>query len=152
MRKSQNLTFRALSDLIKDETGVQIDASGLKRIETGAREPRLNEALAIAQALSVGLDYLVASGELRARYLAAQMVSALDALDVDLELLQETLAEGRSFVAEIEDSRLHAWAADLLNLDEFEAVVTQFEALQVDWSKLSSRLRHPSRLSGPHEA
>lgn len=41
--------------------GIKIDSSGLTRIEAGQREPRLSEALALADVLGFGLASLVTS-------------------------------------------------------------------------------------------
>lgn len=48
LRKQRKLSFRGMSEALEESAGVSIDASGIQRIETGAREPRLYEAIAIA--------------------------------------------------------------------------------------------------------
>lgn len=50
-RVDRGLSYRGLADLIAERTGVKVDHTGLKRMESGAREPRLDEALAIAEVL-----------------------------------------------------------------------------------------------------
>lgn len=60
IRKERGLSYRALSESLEAETGVVIDPSGLQRIETGAREPRLFEAIAISKHLGRPLLHMTA--------------------------------------------------------------------------------------------
>lgn len=57
-RRAIGWSYRGFSDALRERTGLVIDGSGLKRIEAGEREPRLVEALAIAQALGTRLSEL----------------------------------------------------------------------------------------------
>ncbi|GAB07876.1 helix-turn-helix domain-containing protein [Gordonia amarae] len=63
LREDRGLTQRAFSEQLENRTGVRIDASGIHRIETGKREPRLGEAIAIAETIAVTLDELVTQHE-----------------------------------------------------------------------------------------
>ena len=52
------MTQAQLATRLEDEFDIKLDTSGITRIEAGRREPRLSEALAIAQIL--GLDLTTA--------------------------------------------------------------------------------------------
>jgi len=58
-RLEAGLTQAQLQDRLASR-GIKIDSSGLTRIEAGQREPRLSEALALADLLGFGLTNLVA--------------------------------------------------------------------------------------------
>lgn len=57
-RLEAGLTQAQLQDQLASR-GIKIDSSGLTRIEAGQREPRLSEALALADILGFGLTNLV---------------------------------------------------------------------------------------------
>lgn len=63
-RLRAGFTQQQLSDRLRAETQVVLDTSAITRIEAGQREPRLGEALAIAQVLSFGLNNLVPRADL----------------------------------------------------------------------------------------
>lgn len=58
------MTQQQLSDRLQHESGVSLDTSAITRIEAGQREPRLGEAIAIAQVLEFGLDELAPRSDL----------------------------------------------------------------------------------------
>src|ERR1700687_5276586 len=53
-RNQAGLTQAQLSERLDAEFGVKLDTSAITRIEAGQREPRLSEALAIAEILDFG--------------------------------------------------------------------------------------------------
>jgi transcriptional regulator with XRE-family HTH domain len=57
-RMEAGLTQAQLQDRLASR-GIKIDSSGLTRIEAGQREPRLSEALALADVLGFGLANLL---------------------------------------------------------------------------------------------
>lgn len=63
-RLRAGLTQQQLSDRLRNESEVLLDTSAITRIEAGQREPRLSEALAIAQVLQFGLNNLVPRADL----------------------------------------------------------------------------------------
>ncbi|OBI49787.1 hypothetical protein A5707_16360 [Mycobacterium kyorinense] len=63
-RLRAGLTQQQLSDRLKNEADVALDTSAITRIESGQREPRLGEALAIAKVLEFGLNNLVQRADL----------------------------------------------------------------------------------------
>jgi transcriptional regulator with XRE-family HTH domain len=63
-RLRAGLTQQQLSDRLRNESEVLLDTSAITRIEAGQREPRLGEALAIAQVLEFGLNNLVPRADL----------------------------------------------------------------------------------------
>jgi len=54
-REQAELTQQQLSDRLREGFGIKLDTSAITRIESGAREPRLREAIAIAETLGFGL-------------------------------------------------------------------------------------------------
>lgn len=52
-RLAAGLTQQQLCDRLKDEAAVRLDTSAITRIESGRRDPRLSEALAIAAVLGL---------------------------------------------------------------------------------------------------
>jgi transcriptional regulator with XRE-family HTH domain len=58
-RDTIGISQRRLSELLVEKTGVRLDPSAVTRIETGQREPKLSEALAIAQVLGTDIEDLV---------------------------------------------------------------------------------------------
>jgi len=58
-RKSQGLSSARFQERLA-EHGVRFDTSAVTRLESGEREPRLTEALAIADVLSISLTDLTA--------------------------------------------------------------------------------------------
>lgn len=84
-RKRLGLTFRAFSEAIHEATGVSIDSGGLNRIESGQREPRLSEALAIAQTLGVSLGELTGTRDSNVWYLVERMKMDLGRVLVEIE-------------------------------------------------------------------
>ena len=63
-RLRAGLTQQQLSDRLRNESEVLLDTSAITRIEARQREPRLGEALAIAQVLEFGLNNLVPRADL----------------------------------------------------------------------------------------
>jgi transcriptional regulator with XRE-family HTH domain len=63
-RLRAGLTQQQVCDRLEEEAEVELDTSAITRIEAGQREPRLGEALAIAQVLGFALDNLVPRAEL----------------------------------------------------------------------------------------
>jgi len=55
-RDEEGLTQRELSELLLRDRRVKLDSSAITRIEGGAREPRLREAVAIAEVLGFTLS------------------------------------------------------------------------------------------------
>jgi transcriptional regulator with XRE-family HTH domain len=58
-RKEHGMTQAQLSEQLRAEHGVEIDPTGILRIEKGQRSPRLGEAVAIADVLDIQLWMLV---------------------------------------------------------------------------------------------
>lgn len=56
-REEQELTQRQLSETLEQDHRVKLDSSAITRIENGTREPRIREALAIAEVLDFPLTY-----------------------------------------------------------------------------------------------
>lgn len=81
-RKQLQLSQRALSDALAKE-GVVLDSAALSRIETGQRSPKLEEAVAIAEVLSLPL-----SGILPA---SPDVIRVAQARDKTLRVLDDAL-------------------------------------------------------------
>lgn len=58
MRAKRNWSQQALAERL-DQAGLNIDSSGVSRIENGTRALRLSEALLVASALDIDLDWLL---------------------------------------------------------------------------------------------
>lgn len=56
-REEQGLTQRQLSEILEQDHRIKLDSSAITRIENGTREPRIREALAIADVLGFPLTY-----------------------------------------------------------------------------------------------
>jgi transcriptional regulator with XRE-family HTH domain len=56
-REEQGLTQRELSEILEKDHRIRLDSSAVTRIESGSREPRIREALAIADVLGFPLTY-----------------------------------------------------------------------------------------------
>jgi transcriptional regulator with XRE-family HTH domain len=54
-REQAELTQQQLSDRLRADFGIKLDTSAITRIENGSREPRLREAIAMAELLQFGL-------------------------------------------------------------------------------------------------
>src|ERR1700751_184372 len=61
-RIEAGMTQAQLQERLGAEFGLNLDTSGITRIEAGQREPRLSEALAIAAILDFGLNNLTPPG------------------------------------------------------------------------------------------
>jgi transcriptional regulator with XRE-family HTH domain len=106
-RLRAGLTQQQLSYRLETEADVSLDTSGITRIESGQREPRLGEALALARVLDFGLDNLVPRADLDF-YITdlkrlmdesrAALVKMLQSVDPALEFVRrnpDSLIDGR---------------------------------------------------------
>lgn len=109
-RASLGLSQRALAAQLAAD-GLQIDASGLSRLESGTRTPRLDEAVALANALGEHLGSMVSSGI----SLGAQVKRGVERLESMREQLIDLMEEYNRLRLEL------AFAADDLLINPHEA-------------------------------
>ncbi|WAC65753.1 helix-turn-helix transcriptional regulator [Agrococcus sp. SL85] len=109
-RSDLGLSQRALAARLVDD-GLQIDASGLSRLESGGRTPRLDEAVALANALGTQLSSMLAPGV----KLGTQVSRAASRLEAMRDQLIDQMEEYNRLRLEL------AFAADDLILNPEEA-------------------------------
>jgi transcriptional regulator with XRE-family HTH domain len=85
-RQDRKLTQQQLTEALA-KVGIQIDTSGITRLEKGQREPRLHEALGIAAVLNFSLDRLDEFGS-QGRY-----HGALAGLEQHMQTARRALSE-----------------------------------------------------------
>lgn len=143
-RAERNLTLRALSEAVETNTGIKIDPSGLKRIESGEREPRLNEALAISQTLGVDLPLLALTDSMRVRTTASWVADSLSTLNEQIDELAGRL----EFVDEIVDSLTgedrKGAARKYLSVEKLRRIVAELKELVEPMGSVISAYRHPA--------
>jgi transcriptional regulator with XRE-family HTH domain len=90
-RAKRAITQAALQHRLQDDFGIGLDTSGITRIEAGQREPRLNEALAIAAILGLELKDLTPALDLNrlTSDLSQQMLESREALLSVLQLVDQ---------------------------------------------------------------
>ncbi|MFD7043278.1 helix-turn-helix domain-containing protein [Rhodococcus jostii] len=102
-RAMVGMSQRKLADLL-EEIGVKLDPSAITRLEVGQREPKLREAIAIADILGIDLDELrhnsdavfrthLLSMETHMREARAATVAATVALERALEFVARNSAD-----------------------------------------------------------
>jgi transcriptional regulator with XRE-family HTH domain len=126
-RNQAGLTQAQLSQRLEAEFGVKLDTSAITRIEAGQREPRLSEALAIAEILHFGFHRLTPLGADLDFHLAG--VSRL--MDQSREILARLLRSVEpvtEFVNRCPDCLGDRSLADVFQ-EEFESFRKHVEAL-----------------------
>lgn len=104
-RETAKMTQSQLSALLS-ERGIEIDPSGIARIERGERSPRLNEAFAIAAILGGSLWSMIEPD--RPPKTRLQMAAEVGDLQGRLQVIDEELAQ-----VELEEGRAHRMATQL---------------------------------------
>lgn len=106
-----------------EEKGAPFHATTLRRIETGEQEPRLSEAMALAEVLEVPLIHLIGTAE----GVTHRIHAALDALDIQRENVKAAYLRWRQEVltAGVEVSRAGAVEPDESRWDTARRMVDQ---------------------------
>lgn len=102
-RVHAGMTQAELAKRIEDEFEIKLDTSGITRIEAGQREPRLSEALAIAEILGLELaDAGPSESQLEPllRNLTDQLYSSREQLLAVLETVDEVTVVARREIAD----------------------------------------------------
>lgn len=143
-RKRLGLTFRAFSEAILEVTGETIDSSGLNRIESGQREPRLSEALAIARTLGVPLEALTGVVGGNVWFVAERMKTDLARLIAEIQNFGEAYADLGDIIerATPEDREQLERITKYDDLGDFDAAILDAAATG---EKLLHFLRFPSK-------
>lgn len=127
-RAQRNLTLRALADLV-EQNGTKIDASGLSRIESGEREPRLGEALAIATALGIGLTGLTDTYAVRLRNEHGNLSWVVGELKTWSGRVVELHNDIESFLRDLPNSDQRSRAANWLHVNDVRTLAAELQAL-----------------------
>lgn len=127
-RSTRKLTLRALSELVEHH-GARIDASGLSRIESGEREPRLGEALAIAAALGVGITGLTDTDAVRLRNEQGNLAWVVGELDTWATRVVEQHADIEVFLNDLSGADRKSRAEEWLHIEELRQISTQLQAV-----------------------
>jgi len=144
-RKSQKLSYRAFSERLFEMTDVSIDASGLQRIEAGTREPRLSEAIAIAQALGTDLGLMIESDQARSREILGQIVIGLQSVVESIDSLRYSQEDVAGILESINDPEFKESIVNALEIDNFFDVAARLFEIEQTASSILSKVRHPSR-------
>ncbi|MDS1114474.1 helix-turn-helix transcriptional regulator [Gordonia westfalica] len=143
-RAERNLSLRALSEALEEATGIKIDPSGLKRIESGEREPRLNEALAISQTLGVDLPLLALTDSMRVRTAASWVADSLSTLNEQVDELVGRLEYVDAVIDSITGEERRDAARSYFRVDKLRKIVDSLQKLTEPMGSVISAYRHPS--------
>ena len=89
-RKEHGMTQAEVSEQVKAVHGVEIDPTGILRIEKGQRSPRLAEAVAIADVLNIPLWLLVRAPWF---FTSQQRTAHIERLAAELQRLDASIAQ-----------------------------------------------------------
>lgn len=143
-RAERGWSLRALSEAIEEGTGIKIDPSGLNRLESGERAPRLNEAVAISLTLDVDLSHLLLTEAMEVRAAAGLLSESLTHIAERISELANQLAYAEDVVTAITDGAKREVARDYLQVDLLREVVESLREYVPLLEKVASRYRHPS--------